>query len=348
MLPKPFLIVLVYLLASSPLTWGQSVTGSRVINAGFSDGLAFEDALLSSAQQPEPQQAEETADDIPSLTDSIDEQLQRQDRNLIRKRIEAELEAYENTFALIPHKTNYILPLTYQTNPNEAPFANTNRTLMNTEVKFQVSFKVPVLKQALFEDNGYLFFGYTSRSVWQAFNTDESSPFRDTNHEPEIILTFLSDAEWLGAQIPLLSLGLSHQSNGQSDGLSRSWNRVYASVTLEYEKFYIQFKPWWRIPERKKRDPNDVKGDDNPDISEYYGYFELTAFRRIHNNELSIMLRNNLRSDNRGAIELNYSYPFNKKVRGYVQVFHGYGETLLDYNHKNTRIGLGFMLNNWL
>ncbi len=285
---------------------------------------------------------------IEAANEHLEKQLEDQEDNLIARRIRLELEAYENTFALIPHKTNYILPLTYQSKPNEEPFADSNRSLMNTEVKFQVSFKVPVTKQTLFEDNGFLFFGYTSRSVWQAYNTDESSPFRDTNHEPEIMLTFLTDTKLFGAHIPMFTAGLSHQSNGQSDGLSRSWNRLYLSVTMEYEKFYVNFKPWWRIPERQKRDINDVKGDDNPDIDDYYGYFELTAFRRIHNNELSIMLRNNLRSDNRGAIELNYSYPFSKKVRGYVQLFHGYGETLLDYNHKNTRFGIGFMLNNWL
>ncbi|MEE4246428.1 MAG: phospholipase A [Kangiellaceae bacterium] len=267
---------------------------------------------------------------------------------LVKKRIEQEMAAYENTFAMIPHKTNYILPLSYNSNPNIAPFANTNRNLMNAEVKFQLSFKVPVIEDTIFSDNGYLFFGYTSRSVWQAFNTDESSPFRDTNHEPEIMLTFLHDFEVMGAQVPMTTIGFSHQSNGQSGQLSRSWNRLYAEAILEYEEFYLSFKPWWRIPEREKRDAFDVTGDDNPDIDDFMGYFELRALRKINDNELSIMLRNNLRSDNKGAIEINYSYPFSKKVRGYVQIFSGYGETLLDYNHRNSRFGIGFMLSNWL
>ena len=215
-------------------------------------------------------------------------------------------------------------------------------------MKFQVSFKVPVTKQTVFEDNGYLYFGYTSRSVWQAFNTDESSPFRDTNHEPEVMLSFTTDKQFMGANLPLIVAGFSHQSNGRSGTFSRSWNRLYLSFVFEYDNYYLNFKPWWRLPERKKRDILDTKGDDNPDIDDFYGYFELSGFRRIGENELSFTLRNNLRSDNKGAIELNYSYPFSSKVRGYIQMFHGYGETLLDYNHKNTRLGIGFMLNNWL
>jgi len=293
----------------------------------------------------QPTNEEPKSQDLQRIEKNLDETLQ--DTSLIYKRMQEELKAYDNTFALVPHKINYILPLTYQDTPNDTPYSD-NRNLMHSEVKFQVSFKVPVTRQTLFEDNGYLFFGYTSRSVWQAFNTDESSPFRDTNHEPEVMLVFTSKAEMFGARVPAITAGFSHQSNGQPAELSRSWNRLYLDVVMEYEDFYLSFKPWWRLPEREKRDINDVKGDDNPDIDDYYGYFELRAFRKIHDNELSIMLRNNLRSDNKGAIELNYSYPFHKKVRGYVQVFHGYGETLLDYNHKNTRIGIGFMLNNWL
>ncbi|NVJ60643.1 MAG: phospholipase A [Gammaproteobacteria bacterium] len=269
-----------------------------------------------------------------------------QDTSLVYNRIKSELDAYDNTFALIPHKINYILPFTYQDSPNEKPFSDSNRTLMHSEVKFQVSFKVPVTRQTLFENNGYLFFGYTSLSVWQAYNTDESSPFRDTNHETEVMMLFTSEQELFGARIPAYTLGFSHQSNGQPDGLSRSWNRLYIDILMEYEDFYLSFKPWWRIPERQKEDEFDAKGDDNPDIDDFYGYFEMHLFRKIHDNELSVMLRNNLRSDNKGAIELGYSYPFSTKVRGYVQLFHGYGETLIDYNHKNTRLGVGIMLNN--
>lgn len=268
--------------------------------------------------------------------------------NLVEKRVAAEKKNYKNSFVLVPHKTNYILPLTYQARPNEEPYRDSNTDLQHAEVKFQFSFKVPVTRQTLFKDNGYLYFAYTAQSIWQAFNSNQSSPFRDTNHEPEIFLDFTSHGDWLGLSLPLSRIGVSHQSNGQSGLFSRSWNRIYVETVFHYQDWYLSVKPWWRVPENEKSDPLDATGDDNPDIHEYYGYGEVRAFKQIGDNEISLMVRNALHGWDRSAVEINYSYPFNKQVQGYIQIFHGYGETLLDYDHSNTRIGFGFLFSNWL
>jgi phospholipase A1 len=63
-----------------------------------------------------------------------------------------------------------------------------------------------------------------------------------------------------------------------------------------------------------------------------------------------IMLRNNLRRDNKGAVQLDVSMPlaiFSDKVSLYVQYFNGYGESLLDYNASSNRISAGIMLTDW-
>jgi phospholipase A1 len=64
----------------------------------------------------------------------------------------------------------------------------------------------------------------------------------------------------------------------------------------------------------------------------------------------AVMLRNNLRSDNLGAVQLDWSFPLpliGDKLSGYIQYFNGYGEGLLDYNKSVNRISAGFMLTDW-
>jgi phospholipase A1 len=61
------------------------------------------------------------------------------------------------------------------------------------------------------------------------------------------------------------------------------------------------------------------------------------------------MLRNNLRDDNRGAVELSYSFPIrHTRLKGYLKYFNGYGESLIDYNHRIQSFGVGFLLSDWL
>ena len=63
----------------------------------------------------------------------------------------------------------------------------------------------------------------------------------------------------------------------------------------------------------------------------------------------SLLFRNNLqRVDNRGAIEIGWSYPLTRNVKAYVQYFNGYGESLVDYKDPANRFGIGFMLSDWL
>jgi phospholipase A1 len=198
------------------------------------------------------------------------------ERSAVKSRLDNELQAIDNPFAITPHKPNYFLPLTYPSHPNETPFSEPNGTLRPLEMKFQLSIKFPVAKNVLF-NNSRLFFAYTNLSFWQAYNSRISSPFRETNHEPEVFLLIPQHRSFLGWDHHLITIGFNHQSNGQTGTLSRSWNRIYTNFVFERKNLVLSIKPWYRIPETGKKDINDAAGDDNPDIEHFMGHGELRA-----------------------------------------------------------------------
>lgn len=271
--------------------------------------------------------------------------------SLLEKRVHEELKTADNPFVIAPHKVNYILPATYSTKVNEEPFREEmdrdGYGLDHTEAKFQISFKFP-LAYNVFGDNGHLYFAYTNQSWWQVYNKDISSPFRETNHEPELFMLFNNDWKIGEFTNKFWGFGVVHQSNGRSGLLSRSWNRIYGSMIFDKGPMAFSLKAWWRIPESKKEDIYDASGDDNPDINRYMGNFEFTALYGLDKHRFSMMLRNNLRVDNKGAVQLTWSYPILGNLRVYTQYFNGYGESLIDYNVHMQRFGIGIAINDLL
>ncbi len=267
----------------------------------------------------------------------------------LEKRVRQEGSNVKNLWTITPHRQNYILPGAYNfSSPHDRPWeeaAGKRVDLNNVEAKFQISFKF-MLWEDIFKKarNGDLYFAYTQLAMWQLYNRDISSPFRETNYEPEAFLAF--DTAWniFGLKNRFLLFGMSHQSNGREEPLSRSWNRVYVNFIMHTGNLVLSLKPWFRVPE-------DAESDDNPDIEDYLGYGELRAIYRTGNNTFGMMLRNNLKyHDNRGAVQFDWSFPLpaTERIKGYVQYFNGYGESLLDYNASVSRLGLGFLLTDFL
>jgi phospholipase A1 len=241
------------------------------------------------------------------------------------------------------------LPVVYTTHPDSAPFGDTDAHLQHTEVQFQLSLKVLVLEN-LIGDNGHLSFAYTDHSFWQAYNRNISAAFRESDHEPELIFSWENDWRIFGMRNSADQFILNHQSNGRGGELSRSWNRIMLNTIWEKDNFVFSLKPWYRVPEDKKRYAGDSRGDDNPDIEKYLGNFELLSIYQVeHGQTLSLMLRNNLRSDNKGAAEFSYSFPIgHTRLKGYLKYFNGYGESLIDYNYRTQSFGIGFLISDWL
>ncbi len=260
----------------------------------------------------------------------------------IEQRVSREKATASDPFVITPHRPNYFLPFAYTHNPNarnQSEASLPNESLNSVEFKFQLSLKFPVSENILNTDTS-LWFAYTQQAYWQAYNSSISAPFRDTNHEPEVFLLYeVQDKHDFHPKY--VSFGINHQSNGRVEPFSRSWNRIFANFIFEYENTVVSIKPWYRIPESREE-------DDNPNIEGYLGYGEFGVVHVINNYTLDAAIRNNLRSDNKGSVQLGFTFPAWGKVRGYVQYFNGYGQSLLDYNHKTQSLGIGLTLTNWL
>ena len=254
------------------------------------------------------------------------------------ERIEAD--AARETFTLTARRPNYFL-LTWH-EPNQATYEATGSTerVENEEIKFQLSFQTKVADDLL-GSNGDLWFSYTQVSYWQLFNSAISAPFRETNYEPELRASFLTAWPLLGLKLRSVDVGVVHQSNGRAEPLSRSWNRVFAEFQLVRGDFLLSFKPWVRLRE-------DPQEDNNPDIEDYLGRYELRAAYRWRGQIFGAMLRNAFDSQHRLNAELQWSFPIVRRLRGLVQWYHGYGESLIDYNYNSHRIGIGVLMTDWL
>lgn len=254
---------------------------------------------------------------------------------------ELENEAQRGRFVMLPHRPNYILPATYNFDPNEVPFIGSDFELEQVEAKFQISFKFK-LWQDIVNGKGDLWFAYTQQSYWQVYNSD-SAPFRETNYEPSLFFTYPVDVPLFGLRARMVSLGFDHQSNGRGEPLSRSWNRIVAGALLERGNFATAIRAWYRVPE-------DDEDDDNPDIEDYLGNADIVLSYKVGRNEWSTTLKNNFDfDDNRSGVELAWSFglPFTRNVSGYVQYYYGYGESLLDYDARVNRVGIGFLVSDW-
>lgn len=267
--------------------------------------------------------------------------------NPVEERIAADREAAAQPFSLLAHKPNYLLlgawnqrgwdPTVFQDAEMNPDYA-----LDDVEMQFQLSVKIP-LAVNLFDGRMDLYAAYTNRSFWQAYNQAWSQPFRETNHEPELWAQFPNDFQLFGVTNALNRFGYVHQSNGQSQPLSRGWDRLYADFIFEKDGFVLSLKPWLWI--------NDDDDTDNPDIDDYLGHGELRAAWAGGGHEVTLMLRNQVESGfERGATELGWSFPLfgYPYINGYLQYFYGYGESLIDYDRRVNRLGLGLSFTNLL
>jgi phospholipase A1 len=242
------------------------------------------------------------------------------------------LQAYRPLYALV-HLTN---------SANNTPSSPTHETspqairLENIEAKLQLSFKTKLMEDVLGSGTD-MWFGYTQRSYWQAANSRYSSPFRETDYQPEVMVIHPLQLQAAGIHARYAGLSLTHESNGRAESLSRSWNRLIGDLAFESGAWSLQVRPWVRVLE--------ASGDrnDNPDIEDYAGRGELIAEYRHAGHVVTLIGRHTLRggSRSRGSGQIDWAFPLAGALNGHLQIFSGYGENLIDYNHRQTTVGFG-------
>lgn len=252
-------------------------------------------------------------------------------------------------FVVKTHLPNFLLPVHLTSEINRSPSSPTHPvsadhpSYKKTEAKLQISLRAKVAENLLLP-GADVWFAYTQRSLWQVWDQEDSAPFRSSDYQPEAIY-ILPVPEKLGAlpfgwHFRMLQLGAAHQSNGQSEPLSRSWNRVYLGAGFERDDFSLLFRANQRL---------DVQSiDDNPDLVDYIGRGEVHAAWTPGVSTMALTWRTTLTALGRGSLQFDWSYPVFANqpngLRWYAQLFTGYGETLLDYNHRQTSLGLGLSL----
>ncbi|MDA9554970.1 phospholipase A [Pelobium sp.] len=253
---------------------------------------------------------------------------------------------HKGLFLVTPYKPVYVTAGRWSSNPNEQPMSeNPDYSLPfkinynHYEAKFQFSFKTKVARD-LFWGTANLWAAYSQKAHWQIYNAPLSRPFRELNYEPEVILNFTTNYKFLGFDGKMLGIVFNHQSNGRALPLSRSWNRVILQAGFERKNWQVTLRPWLRLKDAE---------DENPLISDYTGRGEAIVVYNKNKHQFSAVMSHSLKfkDGGKGNIQLNWTYPLVQNLHLHFQLFDGYGETLQDYNHKQTTLGLGLTLVDW-
>lgn len=246
--------------------------------------------------------------------------------------------AKRGRFAFRSHRDNYLLLANYSNASNDAPFSKFTPggiESQHVELTYQLSFKMKFAEEIAGSPVD-LWFGYTQQSFWQAYNRAASSPFRETNYQPELMAVMPLHANFAGLDLRYINFGLVHQSNGQTGTLSRSWNRIYTEVGVDRGNFSLAARIWRRLDNAKSN-------NDNADITDFMGNGDIRATFREKGHEYSVTARHNFRTGH-GALQAGWAFPVSRNLKGYLQAFSGYGQSLIDYNYAQKSLGAGVLV----
>lgn len=216
----------------------------------------------------------------------------------------------------------------------------------NSEARIQLSFKYQLFGTRRQEGlppswRDGLFLAFTQRMFWDL--GANSSPFRNIDYQPEVFYLAPSHTFENGVSIALQG-GLRHESNGRDGDASRSVNTAYVAPMAG-----LPLGGGYRLTVAPRLSLY-LTQDGNPGIRRYRGMTGL--FAEVGEDDglrLSTQTRFNF-SSGKGAVSADISYPLQRLWSGgpdfylFGQSFFGYGENLLDYNRRTTRLRIGLAL----
>jgi outer membrane phospholipase A len=217
----------------------------------------------------------------------------------------------------------------------------------NSEARIQLSFKYQLFGSRLREDQPAslkdgLYFAYTQRMFWDL--GADSSPFRNIDYQPELF--YITPSATLSSGISLSAqAGVRHESNGRDGAASRSINSLYVAPMAA-----VPLGGGYRMSIAPRLSFLIGDKSDNPDIRRYRG---ITSVRMEVGADDGLRLSSSARFDfgsGLGSVGADLSYPLPGLLGGgpdfylFGQSFIGYGENLLDYNHRVTRFRIGAAL----
>jgi phospholipase A1 len=200
-----------------------------------------------------------------------------------------------------------------------------------SDVKFQLSMAL-----RLWSIRGKVDFlaTYSQRSIWDIYQ--ESCPFRETAYNPGFWVAWR-----INPQVRML-FGIEHESNGLNGDLSRSFN--YATAACLYEPLQR-----WKFGARAWYGYYDYENIHN--YFRYRGVMQLWGTFHTLNERFSVTaLVNPTVTFAKYNVQVEASWCMSKRSDWlpclFVQYCYGYGETMIDYNRRASKIRLGISLTN--
>jgi outer membrane phospholipase A len=208
----------------------------------------------------------------------------------------------------------------------------------DTNAKLELSFKYQLFgRPGDGEWYSGFHFAYTQRMFWDT--AADSAPFRDVNYQPEFLYFYTLPKNEHGDQLSVRG-GYLHESNGRDGSASRTYNILYIQPQLDLPLGR------WTVSVGPRAFTYILPKTDNPDIARYRGHQALAfSIGQEDGLKLSTFSRLNF-GTGKGSVDADLSYPLTHIWHGLplylvVQGFTGYGEDLLDYDRKQTRLRVG-------